>query len=445
MSDTINSENHLENKSEEKDIDDIKEFDLIKDNKIYRIKITKDEDELLFICDQYLIKLKLKDIIQLTKVNFYFIKEAYNYFIDIFEKKKFQIKYIKKKKAMRLSYEKDEKESIVISLKFNNSYNLNNRKKTNEKTFNLKYLFKITFDSDFNDLDIDLYEIFKSINDITYLVYLNYKQSLVFYDLYHGKYICEIKVKNNERILNIKHLLDINYKRDLLITNGESIIRVWDIYNMECICKFNELRKIEASNFLVVDKNIYIMYSYRDFLYEIKIIDLNGHEIKKINDSEKRAIYYIGSYYDIKLDQNYIISCNTGCIKSYNYKDNKLYRIYYHKLYEYKFHYQIFTDNNNIRIVTLDQIWDFHSGELLKYFSLYESHCSYLLNKHFLMFENINEIYIIDTYFGPKVKIISLMQAGGNIYNIKKMVIPKIGECFLLFALPRTILIMKEC
>ena len=92
MSDTINSENHLENKSEEKEIDDIKEYDLIKDNKIYRIKIIKDEDELLFICDQYLIKLKLKDIIQLTKVNFYYIKEAYNYFIGIFEKKKVQIK-----------------------------------------------------------------------------------------------------------------------------------------------------------------------------------------------------------------------------------------------------------------------------------------------------------------------------------------------------------------
>ena len=78
---------------------------------------------------------------------------------------------------------------------------MNNRKKTNENTFNLKYLFKVTFDSDFNDLDIDSYEIFKSINDITYIVYLNYKQSLVCYDLYRGKYICEIKVKNNERIL----------------------------------------------------------------------------------------------------------------------------------------------------------------------------------------------------------------------------------------------------
>ena len=444
MSEKIDSENHLEDKSEEKEIDDIKEYDLIKDNKIYKIKITKDEDELLFICDQYLIKLKLKDIIRLTKENFYNIIEAYNYFIDIFEKKKVQIKYIKKKKAMRLSYEKDEKESIVISLKYNNSYNLDNRKKTNENTFNLKYLFKITFDSDFNDLDIDLYEIFKSINDITYIVYLNYKQSLVCYDLYHGKYICEIKVKYNERILNIKHLLDTNCKRDLLITNGYSIIRVWDIYNMECIFKLNELRTIKASNFLVIDKNIYIMYSYKDFLYEIKIIDLDGHEIKKINDSEKRPIYYIGSYYDIKLDQNYIISCNKERIKSYNYKDNKLYRIYNHKLYQYKFHYQILTDNKNTRIVTLDKIWDFHSGELLKDFSFYKSHCSYLLHKNFLMFEKINELYIIDTYLGQIVKIIKVMQAGGNIYNIKKMVIPKIGKCFLLFALPRTIVIMKE-
>ena len=61
-------------------------------------------------------------------------------------------------------------------------------------------------------------------------------------------------------------------------------------------------------------------------LFNIKIFDLKGKKIKgikEINDSNNKTVY-IKSYYDLE-KYIYYITGNNGCIKSYNYSENKLY------------------------------------------------------------------------------------------------------------------------
>ena len=97
----------------------------------------------------------------------------------------------------------------------------------------------------------------------------------------------------------------------------------------------------------------------------IKVFDLNGQKIKEINNSNEKTVC-IGIYYDKILSKNYIITGNSGYIKSYDYNNNQL----YHKYNEYsnKEHFSIIIHNNKniIRLIESStcgyiRIWNFHS------------------------------------------------------------------------------------
>ena len=73
--------------------------------------------------------------------------------------------------------------------------------------------------------------------------------------------------------------------------------------------------------------------------------------------------------------------------------------------------------------------------------------CLCLYNKNFFMTGNKNEIHIFETYLGSKVQTIKLKNTNINIYNIKKIELPKIGECFAILSISfnkQKIIIMKK-
>ena len=73
---------------------------------------------------------------------------------------------------------------------------------------------------------------------------------------------------------------------------------------------------------------IYIITSnYSGTSGPFKAFTLNGNLIKEINDSNDETIY-IENYYDNKLSTNFIVSCNRGFIKSYDFKKNHLFKKY---------------------------------------------------------------------------------------------------------------------
>ena len=117
---------------------------------------------------------------------------------------------------MRLDYEKCENESITITLNYNNS--IGSKIKNKKNSFDFK-IFDMNINSYYDEAEnnymtdkyeltnryMNLIEIFKSINDKLYCIFLNTKNSILCYNMSHKQIICEIK--NNEKIINITDLI----------------------------------------------------------------------------------------------------------------------------------------------------------------------------------------------------------------------------------------------
>ena len=287
------------------ELNNIKEYNISKDNKIYKASLKYNNQNITIKCDNFSINLNFEDVIKLTKINFKNFNEAYNYLNTLFEENKIRIKYIKKKKRMRLDYEKDENESIVITLNYDNSITSQKVKKYTYFKFgifneNINSYYGVTENEDMTNMEdkdelINLYmnllEIFYSINNILYCIYLNNNNNIICYHMDHKQIIC--KINNQERIINLKHCTDIKNKRDLFISLSELNLKVYNMNNMECFIK---IKGIKLSNvcFLNKNENIKILYSCYESVtllyyrleipnYKIKIIDLNGNTLDIIN------------------------------------------------------------------------------------------------------------------------------------------------------------------
>jgi len=222
--------------------------------------------------------------------------------------------------------------------------------------------------------------VFKSINNILYLIYSNYNNSIISYSIIENKKVNEIKNAHDCCITNFRHYYDQLNKRDLIISISceNNNIKLWDINNLFCLSNIEYINEkgYLFSAFLLKDYNnqIYIISSNAyDNPEPIKIFDLNGNFIKHINNSND-ITYFIDTYYeyvDNKLNEIYIISGNQGNIKAYKYSKNDLYFKYCDN--DNKGHCSIIIYKDNFSIIKLIEsgfdgiirIWNFHSGILL--------------------------------------------------------------------------------
>ena len=171
--------------------------------------------------------------------------------------------------------------------------------------------------------------------------------SIVSYNLINAKKINEIKNSHLKSITNFRHHLDKINKRDLILSISASdyTIKVWNIYNFECILNLDDIHIFHSKNygyklcsacFLTDNKPNYIIVSdCSDFLYSsesdpIKVFDLKGNKIKEIKDSINNNTFFIDVYFDEKFSKTYIITGNCGFVESYDYNNNKIYNKYNH-------------------------------------------------------------------------------------------------------------------
>ena len=219
----------------------------------------------------------------------------------------------------------------------NDNINYLNKNDSIKKFENFHLLNKLTKNSyNFYSYLDNSFCIFKSINNIFYLIYCNIDGYIIAYDIIDNKIIIEIKIANKEHISCFKHYLDKINERDLIIsiTDYDSSIKIWNVNNWEIIFNIKHIYEkgcMDSACFLNDNNNIYILTSCCLNLekeYElIKVFDLNGNKIKEINDSNFE-VKFIDVYYDIKLSRNYIITGNVGYIRSYDYNHNLLYKRY---------------------------------------------------------------------------------------------------------------------
>ena len=258
-----------------------------------------------------------------------------------------------------------------------------NPKKENELIKNpkdIKLLYDLTEDSYSNYILDGSFIIFNSIDNILYLIYLTNHNQIINFNFNDKQKISELKHYHKHYITGFKHFFDKKNKRDLImsISSEDNNIIIWDIKNLNCILNIVNINKggvLHSACFLSDKDNYYIVTSncsqspfYINF-DPIKIFESNGKLFKEINESNEKT-YYIDTYYDNTLSKKYIVTCNFNYVKSYDYEKNELYHKYYDKDEGAHFTFNIYNDENNIKLIESSnmgdiRIWNFHSAELL--------------------------------------------------------------------------------
>ena len=255
-----------------------------------------------------------------------------------------------------------------------NPQNEDNNKNTN----NNSYPSTLSFSKDLIE-DIGFTEkfiVFKSINELFTLVYINKDNSIISYDLNNFKKLSEIKTNFYYNITDLQYTFDIKNKRDLImITSYNNEIQIWDINKLECLTKIEINNKDGChilSCFVNYNNDIKIIISKRyGSKYPFMIYDIEGNKIKEVNNSYD-YISNMYSYYNNKLNKNYIIVTN-NYIESFDLNESKEYHEYENeikKVMENKVNNIIIDDNEEIiKIIGLTksniQIWNFNTGDKL--------------------------------------------------------------------------------
>ena len=211
--------------------------------------------------------------------------------------------------------------------------NNNNENDLNPK--DIVFFTNLVNDSYSDNWLIDKFAVFKSINDILYLIYTNQEKSIISYNIIDNKKMNEIKNAHVNYITSFRYYFDYINNRDLIISisSDDNNIKLWNFLNLELMLNIKNIYNsgyLFSACFLNNNNQNYIITCHDNQNSEsIKVFDFKGKKIKEINDSKERTLY-IDIYYDNNLCKNYIITGNRGYVKSYNYNEN----ISYHKYSE---------------------------------------------------------------------------------------------------------------
>ena len=308
---------------------------------------------------------------------------------------------------------------------------------------NISLLSNVTNNSHCSrDLD-NTFIIFKSINEILYLIYSTETKSIISYNLNEFKINAEIKnAHDNNYITNFRHFFDKNNKRDLIMSISaiSCNIKIWNNENLDCILNIKKIYLngiINSACFLFHDNKINIIASNNFFSQpnSIKVYNFEGTLINEIKNSKENT-YYIDSYFDRTNSKLYIISCNYDYVKSYDYINNEIYYKYYDCKSNYRCSSRIIETKEIVKLIEsasdgIIRIWNFHSGNLIK--KIYVSNlCLYGIciwdNDNIFIGSADNNIKLINI---NKNKIYNISGCNNWICTISKINHKKYGNCII--------------
>ena len=402
------------------------EYYLIKENNAFKIIIEKTSNNIIIKCRNYEIKFNNRDLSLLTKVEFKTIDDSYDFINNIFEENKVIIQEIKNyyfiKLILKIHINHEEKNIEITLLRNDKSeiftlneiiYNykellndvniLKEKYKILEKevenisnpiieeiddfsnitldNYNIQYKKEITYDSFANTALDNTFSIFKSIEDILFLIYSNKDKSIITLNVNENKKINEIKKAHDKYITNFNHYLDLINKRDLVISISyyDNNIKLWKFNTWEILANIKNINNsgcLDSACFLNDNNQIYILTSNsipneKEKAEPIKIFDLKGNKIKEINNSNNKT-FFIDMYYENKnkLSKIFIITGNYGYSMSFDYKQNKIYHKYYDDDKKGHFSAVVYSKEEIVKLIESSfdgniRIWNFHSGLLL--------------------------------------------------------------------------------
>ena len=182
------------------------------------------------------------------------------------------------------------------------NFNLNSDNEFYSNPKKIQFLKDIVKDAYIQYIKLNSFCVFKSIDEIYYLIYTTKYISIIFYNLINNKKISEIKYAHPKFITSFRHYFDDINKRDLIISISleNHLIKLWNVKNLECLLiinKINEGGVLLSACFLNDNKNIFIITSNQKVhnVGPIKFYDLKGNIVKKLDDY-KINTYYIDTY-----------------------------------------------------------------------------------------------------------------------------------------------------
>ena len=310
----------------------------------------------------------------------------------------------------------------------------------------------LTSDSfSYHSLD-NTFTVFESVDKILYIIYSNIKNSIIFYDLIDNKKKSTIKNAHKTYITNLRHYLDKMNNINLLISlsSMDNNIKVWNINKIECLLNLenvNNTGELYSACLLFNNNNQYIItsnFKLNSFYIYIKIFDFKGNKISEIDNGR---CFFIDTYYDKHYSKNYIISCNKGNVKSFDFNEKLLYQIYsYNHLnieddYNCDYKSAIIKEEKNIKKLISSNnvgsivIWDFHSGSHLQTIEvgrgLYNllGLCLWEDNNYIFVGCSDRAIKLIDLKKGRVIK--NFFNHMNEILTNKKINHPKFGKCLI--------------
>ena len=193
------------------------------------------------------------------------------------------------------------------------------------------------------------------------------------------------------------------------------------------------------------NNNNYIIISNDEEFNLIMVYDFNGVKIKEIPKSED-ITYFIDIFYDKTESISYIISGNRNSVKSFNFKENKLYKKYnehnsksdHLSIIIYSNNSYNLNNNDIIKLIESDtegyiRIWDFHDCLLINKINASQD---MRLNGICLW----NEKYLFAACNDGTIKLIMLKNGNiikklkgheNKVCSIKKIIHPQYGECLI--------------
>jgi len=364
------------------------------------------------------------------------LKEQNNIFMNEFPKVIKDVQFLK-----------DENCKLVNEIQglksfHNRKENENNEYLTNPNQLQLGHY--LTDDSYANNVIDNTFVIFNSRENYIYLIYSTEDKNIQCMNI-NTKKIIKILLNphNNNYISNLRYNFDKNNNRDLILSVSKEInhIKIWDINNWDCIVDLKNIYScgfIRSACIMNADNSNYIIVSNDDEFNLIKIFDFNCLKINELPKSED-ICYFIDSYYDKKKSNYYILSGNRLCVKSFDFKENKLYKKYSEQNSK-SGHYSIIinTKDDITNLIESDtdgfiRIWNFHSASLLKKITACQDirlNGICLWNENYL-FSGCNDNTIILIDLNNDIVSKKLKSHEDKVCSIKKIFHPQYGECLV--------------
>ena len=322
--------------------------------------------------------------------------------------------------------------------------------KESKNPINISTSLIITKDSYING---GSFAIFKGINDLIYLIYKSKYDSIICYDIKNKKEFAKIKDEIFEDGIEIKHILDIKNKRDLIMVISNwmpEYIKIYNLYNLErivnikyqrhnytfSVCSINDIK--DNNTIKIITCNDYDISSCNK-IKSFKIYDLKGDQLNEIDQELYNRTNFIDSFNDYKSKKNFIITGEENCMNSYECENNELQL--YHRYYdisnvERNYHRDIKINKEKDEIIELwnteIRIWGFHSSKLIKKISVndFDLYSICIWDNNYLYVGNDDKsIKLIEINSESVVKC--LTGHDKTIISLEKIFISEYGECLI--------------